>query len=321
MPSRYYCYRDISLIPDLGSIGSRSEADTWQKFLGKEFRMPVCPSNMKCTISADKAKELAANRYFYIMHRFGIDQMQFIEQAQDWNFVSISIGVKQEDIELIRKIAETDFKVHYITIDVAHGHHPWVALMIKTIRSYLSSRDVRIIAGNVATPEGAKYLYDAGADAVKVGIGQGMACTTKDKTGFTLPMFSCVRNIYSKYKDIPLIADGGARCNGDIAKALVAGADMVMAGGVFAQLSDSPARLITGADGKLYKEYYGSASSYNKGHNKNVEGTMVCIPTENMTYLEKLEEMEQDLQSSISYSGKKSIQGKNLATTKWAAIS
>ncbi len=317
---RYYCYKDISLIPNLGSIGSRSEADTWQTFLGREFRMPVCPSNMKCTIDTDIAKQLSADGYFYIMHRFDHDQFDFVEKAQDWDFISISVGVKPEDIELIKKIAASPLRVHAVTIDIAHGHHPWAMQMIKTIKSYLGSRDVQIIAGNVATAEGAKYLYDSGADAVKVGIGQGMACTTKDKTGFTLPMFSCVRNIYEKYPEIPLIADGGVRCNGDIAKALVAGADMVMTGGVFAQLSDSPSKTITGTDGKKYKEYYGSASSQNKGHTKNIEGTLVCIPAEFMTYRDKFEEMQQDLQSSISYSGKKDLKNKSLASTKWAVI-
>ena len=317
---RYYCYRDISLIPNLGNIGSRSEADTWQTFLGREFRMPVCPSNMKCTVDTDIAKQLSADGYFYIMHRFDHDQFDFVEKAQGWDFISISVGVKPEDIELIKKIAASSLRVHAVTIDIAHGHHPWALQMIKTIKSYLGSRGVKIIAGNVATADGAKYLYDSGADAVKVGIGQGMACTTKDKTGFTLPMFTCVRNIYERYPEIPLIADGGVRCNGDIAKALVAGADMVMAGGVFAQLSDSPSKSITGTDGKKYKEYYGSASSHNKGHTKNIEGTLVCIPAEFMTYRDKFEEMKQDLQSSISYSGKKDLKNKSLASTKWAVI-
>jgi GMP reductase len=317
---RYYCYRDISLIPELGVVGSRSEAETWQTFLDREYRMPVFPSNMKCTINADLAKQLSADSYFYIMHRFDHDQLEFVKNAQNWNLISISVGVKPEDIELIKKIAEENLKVHVITIDVAHGHHLWVRQMIKTINSYLGSRGIKIIAGNVATAEGAKYLSDSGADAVKVGIGQGMACTTKDKTGFTLPMFTCVRNIYDRYPDIPLIADGGIRCNGDVAKALVAGADMVMAGGIFAQLSDSPSRCITGVDGKNYKEYYGSASSHNKGHNKNVEGTLVCITAEHMTYKEKLDEMQQDLQSSISYSGEKNIKRKALAGVRWAAL-
>lgn len=317
---RYYCYRDISLIPALGAVGSRKEADTWQTFLDREYKLPVFPSNMKCTISSELAKQLAADGYFYIMHRFDHDQLEFVKEAQKWDLVSISVGVKPEDVKLISDIAAENLKVHVVTIDVAHGHHPWVRQMIKTINSYLGSQGTKIIAGNVATPDGAKYLYDSGADAIKVGIGQGMACTTKDKTGFTLPMFTCVRNIFDKHPNIPIIADGGIRCNGDIAKALVAGADMVMAGGVFAQLSDSPARTITGVDGKQYKEYYGSASVHNKGHINNVEGTLVCIPFEHATYRDKLKEMEQDLQSSISYSGNKKIKRKVLAYTEWGVI-
>ena len=108
----------------------------------------------------------------------------------------------------------------------------------------------------------------AGADAVKVGIGGGYACTTKDKTGFTYPMFSCIMEC-AKDKNIPIIADGGVRSNGDIAKALVAGASMVMCGSVFAACSDSPAPLVKDASGRRFKQYFGSASVHNKIEKKN----------------------------------------------------
>jgi GMP reductase len=191
-------------------------------------------------------------------------------------------------------------KVDFITIDVAHGHHLKVAEQIRHIKQVLPS--AKIIAGNVASFQGVEYLHDAGADAVKVGIGGGYACTTKDKTGFTYPMFSCVMEC-AKDKNISIIADGGVRSNGDIAKALVAGANMVMCGSIFAACSDSPAPLVKDASGRRFKQYFGSASVHNKIEKKNIEGTMKLMDTDTFTYLEKLEEIKQDLQSAISYAG------------------
>jgi GMP reductase len=103
-------------------------------------------------------------------------------------------------------------------------------------------------------------------------------------------------------ESIPIIADGGVKCNGDIAKALVAGANMVMAGGLFATCSDSPAETIK-IDGKVCKAYFGSASAQNKGHNNHIEGTLKNLTSDGMTYATKLKEIQQDLQSSISYAG------------------
>ena len=176
--------------------------------------------------------------------------------------------------------------------------------MIEYIKEHLP--DTKIIAGNVATKDAVRELASWGADIVKVGIGHGSPCTTKDKTGFTMPMFTCVQNcsnvILNNGTSIPIIADGGIRCNGDIAKALVAGATMVMAGSMFAACTDSPASLIN-INGVNHKAYFGSASAENKGHNNNIEGKLNNIPNNGMTYGEKFSEITQDLQSSISYAG------------------
>jgi GMP reductase len=173
--------------------------------------------------------------------------------------------------------------------------------MIKHIKKSLP--ETKIIAGNVATPDAVEDLAEWGADVVKVGIGQGSPCTTKDKTGFTTPMFSCVQACAHFYPlNVPLIADGGIKSNGDIAKALVAGATMVMAGSIFAACSDSPATSSTIND-VSHKAYFGSASLENKGHNNHIEGKLTQVVDNNMSYKEKLAEIKQDLQSSISYSG------------------
>lgn len=133
-------------------------------------------------------------------------------------------------------------------------------------------------------------------------------CTTKNKTGFTVPMFSCILNcapICEKY-NIPLIADGGVEEFGDISKALVAGADMVMTGGIFAECIDSPAQIVGGK-----KQYRGSTSYEMKGENKHVEGKKLEI-IHSVKYEERLEEIKQALQSGISYAGGKDISSFNL---------
>jgi len=295
-------YENVFLKPNFSSVKTRSEIETDVNFLGKVFKLPVIPANMRCCVDFDICQLLDSKHYFYIMHRFDHDIFAFVRDANEalFNNVSISIGIQFKDKALINNLANHKLRVDFVTIDVAHGHHSKVANQIKVIKDNLPKAIV--IAGNVATFEGVEYLHDAGADAVKVGIGGGYACTTKDKTGFTYPMFSCIMEC-AKDKNIPIIADGGVRSNGDIAKALVAGANMVMCGSIFAACSDSPAPLVKDASGRRFKQYFGSASVHNKIEKKNIEGTMKLMDTDTFTYQEKLEEIKQDLQSAISYAG------------------
>lgn len=295
-------YSNISLIPKKGILKSRSQADTSIKLGNRTFMLPIIPSNMKCTIDHNLAHTLAYEGYFYIMHRFD-DNMAFIREAANKQyFLSISVGVKAEDRMLIKHLSyNKSIDVEYITLDIAHGHSDQAINMIRFIKDSLPT--VFLIAGNIASPAAAWDLKEAGADAVKVGIGQGNACTTKDKTGFTVPMFTCIKDIAATNIEVPIIADGGIKNNGDIAKAIVAGADMVMCGSLFAECSDSPSDTFEDDSGQIYKMYFGSASEHNKLEKKHIEGTLKRIPQNSMTYLEKLEEIRQDLSSAISYSG------------------
>ena len=299
-------YENVFLKPNFNSIQTRSEIDTSVLFCNKTFCLPVVPANMKCCVDFDTCQLLDSKNYFYIMHRFDHDIFAFVRDANEafFNNVSISVGIQFKDKALINNLANHKLRVDFITIDVAHGHHSKVANQIKVIKDNLP--EAIVIAGNVATPDGVEYLQDNGADAVKVGIGGGYACTTKDKTGFTYPMFTCIQEC-SRVARVPIIADGGVRCNGDIAKALVAGASLVMCGSIFASCSDSPAPVVRDESGRKYKQYYGSASIHNKKNNKNVEGTMRLMETDNFTYIEKMNEVQEDLQSAISYAGGKDI--------------
>jgi GMP reductase len=295
-------YKDIVLIPNYSDLDSRSLADTSTELAGHIFKVPVVPANMKCTINISTARTLANNGYFYVMHRFDMDTVEFtrIANYEGWKLISISVGVNDSDVTSLQNLYDSNNQVDFITVDIAHGHHKKMKDMLSHLEKF-RTRGTKIIAGNIVTMEAAYDLIKWGADVVKVGIGQGYVCTTKDKTGFTVPMFTCVNKMPVH---IPIIADGGIRCNGDIAKAIVAGASMVMCGSMFARLADSPSATFKDPHtGETLKEYYGSASFNNKGHNKNIEGKRELIEADSMTYLQKMQEIQEDLQSAISYAG------------------
>lgn len=282
---------------------------------------------MSSVINEDIAKYLSFENYFYIMHRFFKEpdgNIKLLRRMNDqlWPIISISVGVQQSDKDFIKEIAKEKLKVDYITVDIAHGDSQLMKNMIWIIQEYLPQ--VKIIAGNVCSAEGAYDLMEWGAHCVKIGIAQGGACSTYGKTGFGLPMPLTAWHIYKDWnKDrFPIIIDGGVKTNGDIAKAIAlayqAGSKMpankdgvildvkrslpqvmVMAGSLFAACADSPAD----RDDYGQKLYYGSASAKQKGHSKNVEGFEVMLRGNDMTYTQKLKEIEQDLQSAASYAG------------------
>jgi IMP dehydrogenase len=148
--------------------------------------------------------------------------------------------------------------VDVLAVDSAHGHSRNV---IDTVRELKKNFSVDVIAGNVATAEGAKALADAGADAVKVGIGPGSICTTRIVSGVGVPQMSAIANAVAGLagRGVPVIADGGIRYSGDITKALAAGAHSAMIGGLFAGLAESPGQMIL-YRGRSFKAYRGMGS-------------------------------------------------------------
>jgi GMP reductase len=290
-------YDDVYLIPRYSELPTRKEADTKVTFGPRIFDLPIIPSNMMGSISVDWARWLSKNNIFYVMHRFNECTIPFVEEANlgNWKTISISTGVNSDSQYEIAHLASNKLRIDYITIDVAHGHHLKVKQAIENIKHYFP--DVFLIAGNTATPEATRDLEDWGADATKCLIGTGSACSTKFQTGFHVPSFSCLLECCNVARK-PVIGDGGIKHYGDIAKALVAGATMVMSGGMFAACQDSPAPEI---DGK--KRYFGNASAVAKGKNLNVEGFDLKIETSKLSLEQRLDEIRQSLQSSISYAG------------------
>ena len=293
-------YEDIQLIPNKCIIKSRSEADTHVTLGDYTFKLPVVPANMQTIIDENIAEKLAKNGYFYIMHRFDeASRKTFVKRMHDQGLIaSISVGVKDYEYDFVSSLK--DDAPEFITIDIAHGHSDSVIEMIKHIKKELP--DTFVIAGNVGAPEAVRELENAGADATKVGIGPGKVCITKVKTGFGTGGWQLAALRWcAKAARKPIIADGGIRTHGDIAKSIRFGATMVMIGSLFAGHLESPGKLVE-VDGKQYKEYYGSASEYQKGEHKNVEGKKILLPVKGHLK-DTLVEMQEDLQSSISYAG------------------
>ncbi|MBC8714959.1 GMP reductase [Staphylococcus pseudintermedius] len=302
---KIFDYEDIQLIPNKSIVKSRSEIDTSVQFGPKRFKLPVVPANMQTVMNESLAEWFAQNDYFYIMHRFDEAALTFVKKMQSKGlYASISVGVKPGEFEFIDALKAENLTPEYITIDIAHGHSDQVIGMIQYIKEHLPKAFV--IAGNVGTPEGVRELENAGADATKVGIGPGRVCITKIKTGFGTGGWQLAAvNHCSKAARKPIIADGGIRTHGDIAKSVRFGASMVMIGSLFAAHEESPGETVE-IEGKKYKEYFGSASEYQKGERKNVEGKKMFVEHKG-SLQDTLVEMQEDLQSSISYAGGKDV--------------
>lgn len=171
--------------------------------------------------------------------------------------VAAAVGVTHDTVERVDALVEAG--VDAIVIDTAHGHTQGVVTKLKEVKNKYPDLDV--IVGNIATPEAAQYLVDAGADAVKVGIGPGSICTTRIIAGVGVPQLTAVNDVARALEGsgVPVIADGGIRYTGDIVKAIAAGADTVMVGSMFAGVEESPGETII-YQGRKFKTYRGMGS-------------------------------------------------------------
>ena len=170
--------------------------------------------------------------------------------------VGAAIGTGAETLDRAKSLADSGVDLY--VVDSAHGHTKSVIETVKMIKKEFPNKD--IIAGNVATPEGAEALIEAGADGVKIGMGPGSICTTRIIAGIGVPQISAILTIYEKVKGkVPLIADGGMRYSGDIAKAIAAGADSVMLGSIFAGTEEAPGEFEL-YQGRSFKTYRGMGS-------------------------------------------------------------
>jgi IMP dehydrogenase len=261
---------------------------------------------------------MAANMYelggLGILHRFMtvednvdmyLEAFEAITKFGDPNpyGIGVSIGVGVEDRLRAKELYKAGART--FCIDVAHGHHISVKETIQWVKDNLGD-EVNLIAGNVATGEGAWDLYSWGADVIKVGIGPGSCCQTRENTGVGVPQLHAI--MQAKHflpKEAYIICDGGIKKTGDIAKALKF-ADAVMMGGFFAGTTETPGHVYESMDGQYYKTMAGSASAESKVRsgkdNAFVEGGIRQVPFRGkVKYIMK--KIRENVQSSFSYSG------------------
>jgi IMP dehydrogenase len=233
-----FTFDDVALVPQFNNIPSRVDPvlDSWMT-KNKKISIPIVCANMDTTISEELADILIAMGSIPVFHRFSSMEIQrkWVEKYKEKTFISCGLTKLEETRSLL------DMGACGVCIDVAHGHSDKMFRFIGEIKR--SHSHVEVIAGNVCTPMAYHDLVNAGADAVKVGIGSGAACTTRMVTGFGVPQFTAIYEcgaIAEKLR-IPLIADGGIRSSRDLVLALAAGASSVMIGKLFAVTMESSA--------------------------------------------------------------------------------
>jgi IMP dehydrogenase len=239
-------YSDVYILPQYSEITSRSIVDTSSvldpKHTKTEIPVPVISANMDTVTDGYMAKEINKAGGLGAIHRFypNIDENVAEFKKTEGQTALVSVGVN--DLSKKRAAALYGAGARHFVIDIAHGDHVLMKDMISWMKTSLEN--VFVIAGNVAQPQSVENLIKWGADGIKVGIGPGAACTTKNVTGVTVPQFlavaQCASTARSIDKDVVVIADGGVTEIGDIAKALGAGADFVMCGKMFASCPEAP---------------------------------------------------------------------------------
>lgn len=309
MAPRAITFDDVLLVPAYNHHESRRIVNiSVTDRLGKlSLDLPVMSSNMDTITESKMANFMHAKGGIGVLHRFLSIEDNIKEFKACKGPVFISIGCSQAELE--RAEALRDAGADYFCVDVAHAHAKYVGLTLKNLRKILGTRC--IMAGNVATYAGADYLSSCGADIIKAGIGGGSVCSTRIKTGFGIPMLTCIQDCARS--DRSIVADGGLRTPGDIVKAIAFGADFVMIGGMLAGSEPTPGEIITQEDGTRIKRYRGMASReaqedfLGQMHEwKTAEGVSADVP-----YREDAEHIIADiiggLRSGLTYAGANSI--------------
>ena len=256
MNSHAITFDDVLLIPSYNHHESRRIVDVsmTDRLSKLTLPLPVMSSNMDTITESNMANFMHSKGGVGVLHRF-LSVEENINQFKACNgTVFVSIGCSSAELE--RAEALRDAGADYFCVDVAHAHAKYVGKTLKNLRNLLGQRC--IMAGNVATYAGADYLASCGADLIKVGIGGGSVCSTRIKTGFGVPMLTCIQDC--SRTDRSIVADGGIRTSGDIVKALSFGADFVMIGGMLAGTEPTPGEVIVKQDGTKVKSYRGMAS-------------------------------------------------------------
>jgi IMP dehydrogenase len=306
-------FDDVLLVPQYSDIASRKEVDLTTTMLGIKFPTPICSANMDTVTEVEMAKKMWDLGGVGFLHRYAPPEkiLEWLKYIHESKAIAIpSIGVKPEDFAYA--MAYADEGVLAINIDIAHGDSAHMVDMVQR----LTKEGIDVIAGNVATKDGALRLADAGAKVIKVGIGPGSLCTTRIVTGHGVPQLSAIEAcaVVKHNYNISIIADGGIRNAGDCVKALAFGADMVMVGSLLAGTDESPGEYIPIQDkttGRqlLVKTYRGMASREAR-RSATGKADPSYVPEGETTYVETkgptaniINQLVGGMRSGLSYSG------------------
>jgi IMP dehydrogenase len=304
-------FDDVLLVPQYSDIESRRDLSTENKLGDIELRLPIISSPMDTVTEVDMTFAMDVHGGLGVIHRYNspADQAKLVKRASLHGLTNIgaAIGVTGDYLERARAVVDAGANV--LCVDVAHGHHSMMKAALSDLRKTFSS-DLHIMAGNVATGEGACSLAEWGADSVRVGVGGGSICSTRLVSGHGVPTLQSVMDCVDAGCPIPIIADGGMKTSGDVVKAIAAGADFVMLGSMLAGTDQSPGQVFD-AGSKKYKVYRGMASSEAqvnwRGKTSTPEGISTTIPYKGDVNI-VLSDLKGGIQSGMSYSGARTIQ-------------
>jgi len=337
-------YDDIQLVPAYSHIESRKlinlETNITERY---KIYSPIVAAPMDTVCELEMAYQLFLNGGVGCIHRFmSIEEqvkqvselsiriyaeafinVDYIDWIRDRSNVPIMAAVGANGDYLERAEALIRAGANIILIDVAHGHHKNVREAIKSIKELnkkLTLKPIEIIAGNIATAQAAEDLQEWGANGLRIGVGGGSVCTTRIQTGFGVPNVTCIEQI-RKVATVPIIADGGIRTSGDIAKALALGADCVMIGSIIAGTKETPGEIHIGTESSdRFKIYRGAASLETKTIHgqpqRNVEGASTIVPYKGeVTPI--IDSLLDGIRSALSYCGAQSL---NQYFPEWVQI-
>jgi IMP dehydrogenase len=261
-------FDDVTLAPKYSEI-LPSEVDTSIKLSESlKLKIPLLSSAMDTVTESKMAIAIAKAGGLGIIHRNLDIKNQIIEikkVKKQKLLVGAAVGAGLNEFKRAEAILKEN--INMIVVDTAHGHTKKVSEIIRFIKKIKTKKTI-LCAGNIATPEAAKFLLKLGVDIIKVGIGPGSICTTRLVAGIGVPQLSAILNVRKgiKNKNVKIISDGGIKYSGDLAKAFAAGADAVMIGSLFAGTDEAPGKLIK-RNGKLFKSFrgMGSVGAMNKG--------------------------------------------------------
>ena len=300
-------FDDVLLEPKYSDIESRGQIDIGNHLSEAAYlELPVISSPMDTVTEDEMSWAMYDEGGLGVIHRYNTIEEQVILVKKRRGFKAAAIGVTG-DYEA-RAAALFESGIHYLCLDVAHGHHDLVKNALETLRGSFGDK-IHLMAGNVATLEAFNDLADWGADSIRVGIGGGSICSTRINTGHGVPTFQSIYDCSRSDRDAKLIADGGIKNSGDIVKALAAGADFVMLGSMLAGTDESPGEIFTSGN-KKYKVYRGMASRSAqmdwRGQSSSPEGVSTTIPYKGPV-ADILRDIAGNVRSGFSYTGARDL--------------